>query len=157
MKAALDGLSKLFAVFAGIVMVAITLITTGSIVGRWMFNSPLLGDTELVEFAMAFAVAAFMPICQWRGGNIIVDFFTTGASAPLRRRMDQFGALIVALMAALLAWRTGVGAIEQHRLQGTTMLMQLPEWIAYASMVPPLALTAVIALYTMLTGTSGRQ
>ena len=157
MKAALDGLSKLFAVFAGIVMVAITLITTGSIVGRWLFNSPLLGDTELVEFAMAFAVAAFLPICQWRGGNIIVDFFTTNTSAPVRDRMDRIGALIIALMAALLAWRTGVGAIEQQKMHGTTMLMQLPEWIAYASMVPPLVLTAVIALYTMFTGSSGRQ
>lgn len=147
----IDCLAKGFAIIGGLVMVAITLITTGSILGRWLFNSPLLGDTELVEFAMAIAVAAFLPICQWKRGNIIVDFFTTGVRARTRELLDRFGALMVALMMALLAWRTTAGAISQKEAGSTTMLMGLPEWTAFVAMVPPLALTALIALYMALT------
>lgn len=153
----LDGLAKLFAILGGLVMVVITFITTYSIVGRWLFNSPLLGDTEIVEFAMAMAVAAFLPICQWRGGNIIVDFFTTGASARTRNGLDRFGALSIAVMTGLLAWRSTLGGIGQKADGSVTMLMQLPEWMAYAAMVPPIALTAVIALYTAVTGRSGKE
>ncbi len=153
----LDGLAKLFAILGGLVMVVITFITTYSILGRWLFNSPLLGDTELVEFAMAMAVAAFLPICQWRGGNIIVDFFTTGASVRTRNALDRFGALSVALMTGLLAWRSTLGGIGQKADGSVTMLMQLPEWVAYAAMVPPIALTAVIALYTAVSGRSGKE
>lgn len=157
MKDILDRLAKLFAILGGLVMVVITFITTYSILGRWLFNSPLLGDTELVEFAMAMAVAAFLPICQWRGGNIIVDFFTTGASERTRDGLDRFGALSIAVMTGLLAWRSTLGGIGQKADGSVTMLMQLPEWVAYAVMVPPIALTAVIALYTAVTGRSGKE
>ena len=157
MEKTLEWLAKACAVFGGLVMVTITMITTGSIVGRWLFGKPLLGDTELVEFAMALAVAAFLPLCQWRAGNIMVDFFTTKASELTRARLDRLGALLIALMLALLAWRTSAGAISQKAAGSTTMLMGLPEWTAFAAMVPPMALTAIIALYTALTGRTGRQ
>lgn len=157
MQTILDRLAKLFAIFGGLVMVVITFITTYSIVGRWLFNSPLLGDTELVEFAMAMAVAAFLPICQWRGGNIIVDFFTNGASDRTKSGLDRFGALSIALMTGLIAWRSVLGGIGQKADGSVTMLMQLPEWMAYAAMVPPIALTAVIALYTAVSGRSGKE
>ena len=148
----LEWLAKACAVIGGVVMVAITLITTGSVLGRWLFNKPLLGDTELVEFAMALAVAAFLPLCQWRGGNIIVDFFTTKASQIARDRLDRLGAGLMVVMMALLAWRTAAGAVSQKEAGSTTMLMGLPEWTAFAAMVPPLALTALIALYTAING-----
>ena len=51
MERILEWLAKSLAIVGGLVVVAITLITTASIVGRWLFNSPLLGDTEIVESA----------------------------------------------------------------------------------------------------------
>lgn len=151
MDRTIDWLSKACAVVGGVTMVAITLITTGSILGRWLFNSPLLGDTELVEFAMAIAVACFLPLCQWKRGNIIVDFFTTRVRPATRVRFDRFGALLVGLMMLLLTWRTAVGALSQKEAGSTTMLMGLPEWTAFVAMVPPLALTAFIGLYMAVT------
>ena len=47
-----------------------------------------------------------MPWCQVRRGNIIVDFFTAGASEATRERLDRFGRLLLALVMALMAWRT---------------------------------------------------
>jgi TRAP-type C4-dicarboxylate transport system permease small subunit len=153
----LDLLAKGFAILGGLIMVMITAITVWSVVGRWLFSKPILGDTEAVEFGMAIAVAAFLPICQWRSANIIVDFFTTRAGAGARRVMDALGALLVAVMLGLIAWRTVLGAIEQKSYFTTTMLLQWPEWIAYAGMVPPLALTVVIALYMVITGRGSAQ
>ncbi len=157
MKGKLEWLAKACAVTGGLVMVAITLITTTSILGRWLFNSPLLGDTELVEFAMAIAVASFLPICQWQRGNIMVDFFTVNAKQTTRDRLDRFGALLVAIMLGLLAWRTLAGALSQKEAGSTTMLMGLPEWIAFVAMAPPMILTAVIALYMTFTDRSEEQ
>ena len=151
-----DWLAKACAVVGGLCMVAITLVTTGSIIGRWLFSNPLLGDTELVQFGMAVAVAAFMPLAQWRGANIIVDFFTTSSSIGTRRRLDNFGALTIAVMMALIAWRTAAGTVSQRDSGSTTMLLQWPEWVAFALMVPPLALTAAIGLYTAATGRDGQ-
>jgi TRAP-type C4-dicarboxylate transport system permease small subunit len=152
----LDTLAKGFAILGGLVMVALTLMTTGSVIGRYFFSKPLLGDTEATQFGMAIAVAAFLPICQWRLGNIIVDFFTTKTSDGTRRLLDGFGALLVSIMMGLLAWRLIYGAIGQKQAFSSTMLLGWPEWIAYAAMVPPMAVACVIGLYMTITGKHGR-
>ena len=108
-------------------------MTTGSIAGRWLFDAPLSGDTELIEYGMAIIVAAFLPLCQWRRANIIVDFFTTRLSAHGRQRLDRLGALMIAAMMTLITWRTAVGALDQKSVGATTMLLQWPEWLAYAA------------------------
>ena len=155
MKTTIELLARLFAYLGGLALVGITLMSTWSIAGRALFGRPLLGDTEMVEVAMAFVVTAFMPICQWRGGNIIVDFFTTRASGRLRGALDRAGALLLAAVLALLAWRTWAGALSKFESGETSMLLQWPEWLTYASMVPSLGLTALIGLYMAATGQRG--
>src|SRR5687768_12638879 len=100
----LDLLARLSALYAGVVMMGVALATCGSIVSRQSFGSALLGDFERIKVGMACSVAAFMPLCQLRRGNIIVDFFTTGASERTRDTLDRIGCLLIALMCALLAW-----------------------------------------------------
>ncbi len=70
MSNALDLLARICAIAGGLLVVAITLVTTGSIAGRWLFDAPLSGDTELIEYGMAIIVAAFLPLCQWRRANL---------------------------------------------------------------------------------------
>jgi TRAP-type C4-dicarboxylate transport system permease small subunit len=47
---------------------------------------------------------------------------------------------------ALLAWRTYLGGMNAWVSQSGSMMLGFPEWIVYAAMTPPLALSAVIAL-----------
>lgn len=138
--------ARLCALFAGAVMMAVALATCASIVSRQFFGAALLGDFELVQVGMAFSVAAFMPLCQLRRGNIIVDFFTSRASAGVRNALDRTGCLLLAAMCGLLAWRTFLGGLSAKESGAVTMLLQFPEWTAFLAMVPPLALTALIAL-----------
>ena len=147
-----DRLAKGLALVGGAIVVAITLVTTASVLGRWLFNSPLLGDTEVVEYGMAVVVACFLPLCQWRSENIIVDFFTVKASRATRAGLDRIGYLLVGTMLALVGWRAMLGAIDQHQYGTTTMMMRWPEWLAYGLMALPIIATAVIALYMAATG-----
>lgn len=147
----LEKLAKLFAILAGIAMVIITLLTCYSVIGR-QFDKPLLGDFELVQMVMGCAVAAFLPYCQLRKGNIIVDFFTTGASQATRERLDRVGALTVALMMFLFAWRTLIGGLNEKATGSVSMLMQLPTYPVYYAMVPAFLLTGLIALLQALQG-----
>ena len=142
----LEFLAKFCAILAGVLLTAITLMTCASLIGRNTIGLTLAGDFELTGVVAGAAIALFMPWCQLRRGNIIVDFFTAKASAQTNQRLDQFGALLVALMMALLAWRSTVGGLSAFSNKSGTMMMGFPEWIVYTAMVPPLALTAVIAL-----------
>ena len=150
----LDPLAKLCAIAAGMLLVVVTFMTCGSLIGRNFFGLTIIGDFELSGAAVGAAIALFMPWCQLRRGNIIVDFFTAKASGRTVRGLDRFGALLLALVMALLAWRTALGGLSAWNAGSGTMLMGFPTWIVYAAMVPPLALTAVIGFAQSLRGFS---
>lgn len=148
----LETLAKVCAILAGVLLTAVTLMTCGSLIGRNLFGATIVGDFELSGAAAGAAIALFMPWCQFQRGNIIVDFFTTGASAATQARLDRLGAGLLALTMALLAWRTSLGGLSAYRSGSGTMLMAFPTWIVYAAMVPALALTALIGLVQVVRG-----
>jgi TRAP-type C4-dicarboxylate transport system permease small subunit len=142
----LQSLAKLCAILAGVLLTVVTLMTCVSLIGRNLIGLTIVGDFELVGAAAGAAIALFMPWCQAQRGNIIVDFFTAKASPRTIGRLDRLGALILAVAMALLAWRTTLGGLNAWKSGSGTMLIGFPEWVIYSVMVPPLALTAAIAL-----------
>jgi TRAP-type C4-dicarboxylate transport system permease small subunit len=142
----LELLAKLCAVLGGVLLTAITLVTCASLIGRNTTGWTLVGDFELSASAAGAAIALFVPWCQLTRGNIIVDFFTIKASAATRVLLDRFGALLLGLTMALVAWRTVLGGLNAWKTGAGSMMLGFPEWIVYACMAPPLALTALIAL-----------
>ncbi len=144
---ALHLLCDVCAVIGGLVLIAMAAMTVFSVVGRTFFSSPILGDVELVQLGLAVCVATFLPYTQFRSANIIVDFFTTRASAHAQRRMDGLGAFLYACCTALIAWRVYAGATMSYENQEASMLMNLPIWIPYALMVPGFVLCTLVGLY----------
>ncbi|MFM7706056.1 MAG: TRAP transporter small permease [Rubrivivax sp.] len=142
----LDSLAKACAILAGVLLTVINLMTCVSLIGRNTTGWTIVGDFELSGSAAGAAIALFMPWCQARRGNIIVDFFTARASQATNAALDRFGALLLALCMALLAWRTGLGGLNAWKSGSGSMMLGFPEWIVYVLMVPPLVLTALIGL-----------
>ena len=135
-----------FAVAGSAVAFAAALMVVTSIALRALTTRPIQGDVELTQFAIALSISLCVPWCQLRGANIIVDFFTQRLPAQRIRTLDGIGALLLAVMFALLSWRTGVGALSVYQAGETSMIRSLPMWWVYASLAPGLALAALIAL-----------
>lgn len=144
---ALEALAKFCAILAGVLLTGITLMTCGSLIGRNTVGVSIVGAFELTGVAAGAAIALFMPICQARGGNIIVDFFTARASRRAQSAMDRAGAFILALIFALLAWRSTLGGLNSYSYNSETQIMGFPEWVVYAIMVPAFVLAGLIALH----------
>jgi TRAP-type C4-dicarboxylate transport system permease small subunit len=148
----LESLAKACAVLAGVLLTVITLMTCVSLIGRNTTGWTIVGDFELSASAAGAAIALFLPWCQARRGNIIVDFFTARTSPATNARLDRLGALLLAACVALLAWRTTIGGLNAWKSGAGSMMLGFPEWIVYVFMVPPLVLTAVIALMQAVRG-----
>lgn len=148
----LEALAKLCAIAAGLLLIAITLMTCASVIGRNTTGWTLVGDFELTGAAAGAAIALFLPWCQVRRAHIIVDFFTLKASESLRARLDRFGALCLAVVAGLMAWRSGIGGWNAWTSGSGSMMLGFPEWVTYAGIVPALALTGLIALVQAVRG-----
>ena len=150
----LERLARLCALLAGALIAFMVVLTCGSIAGRETVGRTITGDFELVGLATGAAVGLFMPLCQLHRGNIVVDFFTAKAPKRVNRALDRVGALLLALCCGLLAWRAALGGLSSYNSHSSTMLLGVPEWFAYAPMVPGFALTAVIGLHQAVFGFS---
>lgn len=151
----LENLAKICAILAGILLISITLMTCTSVIGRETIGKTISGDFELSGMLAGAAIALFMPWCQFKRGNIMVDFFTTSASEKTQNNLERFGAFLLAIVMAFMAWRTALGGLNVYNTHSETQILGFPEWIVYATMVPPLALTALIALHQSVFGFAG--
>jgi TRAP-type C4-dicarboxylate transport system permease small subunit len=148
----LENLARICAVLAGLLLTFITVMTCASLIGRNTTGASLVGDFELTGVATGAAIALFMPFCQMRRGNIIVDFFTVKLADKTNESLDRVGVFLLALVFALLAWRTALGGINSYATHSETQILGFPEWITYAGMAPAFVLTSVIGLWQAIFG-----
>ncbi|MCZ8257358.1 MAG: TRAP transporter small permease subunit, partial [Polaromonas sp.] len=97
----LEKLAKLCAILAGVLLTCITLMTCASLIGRNTTGDSIVGAFELTGVAAGAAIALFMPLCQLRRGNIIVDFFTARLSDKVNDTLDRFGTLLLVVIFGL--------------------------------------------------------
>jgi TRAP-type C4-dicarboxylate transport system permease small subunit len=145
---ALGALARVFAFAGGAILVALTGMSVASIAGRALLGTPVPGDFELVQIGCGAAIAAFLPYCQLRRGHIIVDFFTVRAGPRVQGALDALGAVLLAVVMGVLAWRTAAGMATVRAGGEVSMIVGFPMWIGYAAIVPSLALAALVALFT---------
>ena len=153
----LNRVAWLFAMLGGLVASLVALMTVVSIASRALTTRPIAGDFELTQFGIAVCISLCLPWCQLHGGNIIVDFFTQRAAARTRQRLDAAGALLLAVMVALLAWRTAVGAVGVREAGEETMILGVPLWWMYLLLAPGLGLTTLVAVIQAALHLAGRD
>lgn len=143
---ALGGSALLFAVCA---------VSAYSVLGRWLFDQPMLGDVEMVQIGCSLAISAFLPYAQMKNAHVIVDFFTHGASPAVRDRLDRVAAAILCVVSAVVAWRSFVGAYDAWRSGEENMILGWPLWWAYVNIGPAFVLLSMTAAYTVWKGPAG--
>jgi TRAP-type C4-dicarboxylate transport system permease small subunit len=118
-----------------------------SIAGRKIASMPVPGDVEMLQLCAAFAASSFFAWCHLNQGDVKVDFFTEWLPGSWVHALDTVGSLLVGLFGALIAWRTGVGALGLRAAGETTMILGAPVWIGQGLMVPGFALLALAGFY----------
>lgn len=136
---------KAMAVSGGLLFLALIAMSLLSIVGRKLGFGSVNGDIELMQAGTAVAASAFLPYCTLLGEHIKVDFFTENLRPGIKRPLDGVAELLLAAVAGLLAWRTGLSALSIHESGEVTTLVSLPLWMPTAALVPGLALMALCA------------
>ena len=140
-------LSKGLAIAGGMLFVVLIVMSLISIVGRKLGFGSVNGDIELMQAGSAVAAAAFLPYCTMLGEHVKVDFFTENMRPSLKRNIDALADLLLAVMAGVIAWRTGLSVLSIKESNEVTTLVSLPVWIPVAAMVPSFVLMTACGLY----------
>lgn len=144
----LFSVSRLFALFGGLVLCAMALLTTVSVTGRFFLNSPILGDFELIAIGTGVAVFGFLPYCQLTRGNVLVDFFLSAAPLRVKSGFDTLANLIYGIIITLMTWRLSLGGMDLYRDDQMTMVLELPRWWTFPAALLCLALLLAVCVYT---------
>ncbi|WP_147110508.1 TRAP transporter small permease [Tateyamaria sp. syn59] len=173
-------LSRFSAVIGGIVLVALVLLTTLSIVGRELsklghalgegwFGQMLLasgvdeikGTYELTEAGVAFAIFAFFPVCQFYGQHATVDVFTSTLPRRGLGWLRAFWEVVLAAVIVFIGLRLYEGMLRYLGNGETTLFLQFPVWWAYAASVGAAAIAGLTAVYCawvrVVEAATGRQ
>ncbi|MBX3531458.1 MAG: TRAP transporter small permease [Rhizobiaceae bacterium] len=149
---AVVGMARWLAILGGAVLIAITVMTVISIVGRgfiWAGLGPVPGDFELVEAGAAFAVFAFLPWCQINRGHATVDVFTSYLSPGANRVIDLISEAVMTFVIVLIAWRLWYGLLDKLRYNETTFILQFPVWWGYAAAMFAASVGVLVSLFVL--------
>lgn len=164
------GLASFMAILGGFVLTFLILLTCVSVLGRslngvfhsdfmtgfapgfsqWMIDigvGPVNGDFELVEAGVAFAIFAFIPLCQLTASHASVDIFANAFPKWLDRILRAIIEVVFALVLILIAWRLYDGMLSKMRFGETTFLIQFPIWWAYAASLVGAVVSSVVGVY----------
>ncbi|MDX2482171.1 MAG: TRAP transporter small permease [Pseudodonghicola sp.] len=170
MHALFTALSRFMAILGGIVLSALILLTCVSILGRslngflhsdfvmgiipgfahWLIDigvGPVNGDFELVEAGVAFAIFAFIPLCQITAGHASVDIVANILPRGVNRFLRMVTEVIFALVLILIAWKLADGMLSKKGYGETSFLLQFPIWWAYAASLFGAVVSAIVGTY----------
>jgi len=79
-------------------------ITTVDVVGRYLFNSPILGAYEMTEYLVLLLIFSFLAITQSAKSHITVDIIASFLPRKLQIYLEMFTHLLCFLLMCLITW-----------------------------------------------------
>jgi TRAP-type C4-dicarboxylate transport system permease small subunit len=148
----IETLTRWLALAGGVIMVLAIAVTLVSVIGRYGFATPVPGDYEMIELVCAVGIFLFFPYAHATSSNIVVEFFTVKFPERSKRLLDLVHDMIFAAVAALLAWRLGIGLVQKFESGESTMLIRIPFWWSYSVAVASMALLCLVCIARVVAG-----
>jgi TRAP-type C4-dicarboxylate transport system permease small subunit len=155
----LEQATEVFALIGGLVMLGIMLVQSVSVAGRSLpdilglfgLKVPRLsipGDIEIVQLGCGIAIFFFLPLCQYRRANVLVEFFTQNLPVRFRSFFDLLANILFLLLVSAITWQLGHGTVEKFAYRDTTMVLRIPESYPYLAALIAAVLWTIVTAYS---------
>jgi TRAP-type C4-dicarboxylate transport system permease small subunit len=112
--------------FAALVLGAVMMVSVVDVAGRYVFNRPLPGSSEITEILMAILIYAGLPLVSLRRGHIAVDLLDSLTPPAIARVRDAVVGLLSVFVLAIVAWRLWAYADQIRSSKDVTEYLRLP-------------------------------
>lgn len=133
---AIGALSQAAAFVAGVVLMALMLLTAVDVAGRYFLDAPLEGVFDLTHFAVLIMVYFGLAYCGFRDDHVTIELVYDRLPAAVRRWLDRLTNLAGSVLFAAIAWRMVVQSIDVRLFGEASQLLGVPlfpfYWIASA-------------------------
>ncbi|MBN9425539.1 MAG: TRAP transporter small permease [Burkholderiales bacterium] len=136
----IDRWEYLFVVPAAAALLGLVGLTFVDVVGRYLFDHPLRGTTELVELAMVVIIFMGLPLVTRHREHLALDFLDKLVPPRVVLFIEGLMGLLMAACLLWLAWLMAGKALDVASIGDSTMVLS----IALAPFIWFIALAAAI-------------
>lgn len=103
-------------------------LTVVDVVGRYVFNKPVMGTFEITEFLMLIIIASYLAFAQSEKSHITVDILVTRFPRKVQSIIMRINYLISFLMIGAIAVMCVVSGLELKEVGEASQLLSVPHY-----------------------------
>jgi TRAP-type C4-dicarboxylate transport system permease small subunit len=138
---------QVLTVIAAFFMLAVTALTTIDVTGRYIFNSPVQGGVELIEFMLGLLIFSALPLVSVKRAHITVELFDNFMSTGFKRYREVFVLIASAAMIGFITERMLSTGLEAYEAEDISMHLDLPMAPIYFALTALSAISVVVQIY----------
>ncbi len=107
-------------------LLLLMLITCVDVFGRYLFNNPLTGSTELTEIAVGIVIFSVLPVVSWRNDHVVVDILDHFLSRRIHMIRTILINILISIALSFLANRIYVLGHRSISYEEVTEYLSIP-------------------------------
>ncbi|UCD29020.1 MAG: TRAP transporter small permease [Planctomycetota bacterium] len=140
-------ISRVMGMVAVIILVVMMLLTVAEVFLRYVFNRPILGCTEYIEYLMVFVGFLGLAWCASKGMHIKVELLVGRFSERAQEIFNTANALLVIAICVVIIWRSFVESNDARLIHWASTITNIP-WYPFYYVI---ALGFILLLLVMIT------
>lgn len=145
-------LKRLLNLLAGTMLLLMMLLTAIDVLGRYLFNTPLVGSSELIEIMLAASIFLILPTITWQQEHVSVDLIEGALPLWLRTFRNRTYHLLMTIGCTYMAMTVWKLAERAARYQSVSEYLAIPSAYSMYLISICLGLTAITFLVMTLLG-----
>lgn len=152
----LDSLSRWMGYVSAAVIGLLMLVVVADVCGRYFFNSPIMGASELACFMMVVVVFPALAWAALTGKHVRVDILVSHFSPRVQAIFDSVTLLVALGIFVIITWQSVLESMAAHNV---TSLIRLPHAPFYWIMTVGLAVfcLSIIVLVIKRVAEAGKR
>ncbi len=119
-------LHRLVEPFVSIALFAMMALTFVDVVGRYVFNSPVVGGLELTEFSMAIVIFLGLVLLTSDEGHVTVDLLDSFIPDKIKIVQKVLINIVNAAVMSIISWQLWVKAKDVAEYGDRTEFLRIP-------------------------------
>jgi TRAP-type C4-dicarboxylate transport system permease small subunit len=108
------------------VLCAMMFLTAADVLLRYLFNRPITGAFELVEYMMAILIAFSIVHCAHQRAHVNVDILIERLSKRTRATISCINTFLTLVLFILMTWQTFSYIIDEYESGLTSAVLYIP-------------------------------
>jgi TRAP-type C4-dicarboxylate transport system permease small subunit len=103
-------------------------LTVVDVIGRYVFNSPILGAFEMTEFLVLITVFSFLGYAQAQKSHVTVDIIFDRFPRSARQTISIINYLVSLIVVFVIAWMGFEKAVETYHTGEKPLNLSVPDY-----------------------------